>query len=708
MVFYVAIVSEFSEMLSEEEIERQFAQFLTEFSTTDEKGFPVFPYLRLLEVIFDEKTRSVVISYPDLVLKNPTIAKIFLQKPKYVLKIFDRALRRVLRELHRDVPEEVLRRYRVRIKDIGHEVKIRDIFSSDNIGRIIEFKALVVRVSQVKQFLRRAVYICEVCGRSFPFESDEFFSRPKSCAYPDCRNTSPSKFTLAKEGQEFEEYQELIVQELPEELPAGKLPESCTVIVYGDLVDKVRPGDRIRIAGIVLVAPERKLTEGRKPLFKIYVEAVYIEKPETEEEEVQLTEEEIQQILSLKDDPNLEQRIYNSICPSVYGLETIKKAIAAQLFGGVPKVYPDGTRVRGDVHILLIGDPGTAKSQLLKYVAELAPRALYTSGKGSTAAGLTAAVVRTEDGWALEAGVLVLCDKGIACIDEFDKMREDDRRAIHEALEQQTVSIAKAGIVATLNARTSVLAAANPKYGRYYADRGLRENIDLPPTILSRFDLIFVLRDVPNEEKDAELADHILRLHGKMKSPAPPIPPEFFKKFVLYAREHITPRLTEEAINKLKEFYLKMRSLAMKYREEHLEMHPVPITPRHLEALIRLTEAHARMLLKDEADAEDAEFAIQLMSESLRQVAYDVATGVIDVSALYTGETFTQRSRYRFILELIRRLQEEYKDGVPISEIIKRCKERNISEEFVMRVIQREKFSGQLYEPEKGKVKYIE
>ncbi len=694
-------------MISEEEIEKKFTKFLLTYTTSDEKGMPYRPYFDLLHTIFDSKTRSIVVSYSDISRDCPEIAKLFLQRPKHVLKIFDRALRNILREIYKDAPEEFLRKYRVRIKDIEPEIKIREAFSSDRIGKVVALRALVVRASQVKQFLRRAIYICEVCGRAFPYESEEFYSKPRACAYPDCRNTNPNKFMLSKEGREFEEYQELIVQELPEELPAGKLPESCTVVVYGDLVDKVRPGDRVKIYGIVLTAPEKRLSEGKKPLFKTYIEAIYLEKPEAEEEEVELTEAEIERIMSLRNDPELEQKIYNSICPSVYGLDVVKKAIAAQLFGGVPKVYPDGTKVRGDIHILLIGDPGTAKSQLLKYVASLAPRALYTSGKGSTAAGLTATVVRTEDGWALEAGVLVLCDKGIACIDEFDKMREEDRRAIHEALEQQTVSIAKAGIVATLNARTSVLAAANPKFGRYYPNRSLRDNIDLPPTILSRFDLIFVLKDKPEKERDAELAEHILQLHGRLRKPIPPFSPEFFKKLVLYAREHIFPRLTEGAIKKLKKFYLQMRAMANKYPEEELEIHPVPITPRHLEALIRLTEAHARMLLKDEADEHDAEFAIELMRESLREVAYDVEAGVYDAGAVYTGETFSSRSKSAYILRLIRSLQNVYKDGVPIAEIIKRCEEKNISAEFVYQVIRREKMTGTLFEPKPGKIQYV-
>ncbi|MCR8433204.1 MAG: minichromosome maintenance protein MCM [Candidatus Korarchaeota archaeon] len=693
--------------LSEEEIITEFKNFLLNFSTIDEKGKPSFPYLNVLEAIFDRQVRSISISYSDLVLFSPRLAKLLLESPRESLKIFAKALQEVIKELHPEIPEKILRTFRIRIKNVGGEVPIRALFLSSYVGRIVEFRALVVRATQVKQFLRRALYLCDVCGRMFPFESQEFYTKPRACIYPDCNNNNPTKIRLMPDGQEFEEYQELVVQELPEELPAGKLPESCTLILYGDLVDKVRPGDRIKVTGIILTEPERKLIEGKRPLYKTYVEAVHLEKTETEEEELKLTEEELQEILALKNDPDLEKKIYESIAPSIHGLNFVKKAIAAQLFGGVPKVYPDGTRVRGDIHILLIGDPGTAKSQLLKYVSILAPRAIYTSGKGASAAGLTAAVVKTEDGWALEAGVMVLADRGVACIDEFDKMREEDRRAIHEALEQQTVSIAKAGIVATLNARTSVLAAANPKYGRYYPNRGLKDNIDLPPPILSRFDLIFVIKDMPSEEYDKALAEHILNIHGKYKSPIPPIPPKLFKKLILYAREHITPKLSREAMEKLKEFYLEMRKSAGRFQSDSLEMHPVPITPRHLEALVRLAEAHARMLLKEVADEKDADFAIHLMAESLKQVAYDVESGVLDVSAIYTGETFSQRSRYMIVLDTIRKLQNEFSDGIPINEIIQRCEAKGIPREFVLQVIQKEKMRGELYEKKPGHILFV-
>ncbi len=683
--------------LDESAIREAFRRFLFTFGDRDN-----IVYFRKIANILDSGSYSLVIDYADLAVKELDLAKLLIQYPREVLKILSNEFSEILTKEF-DVPVSIAHKYRVRVRGVPNKLRIRDLFRSINIGRMVEFEAIVVRATKPKQILRESMFMCEKCGRKFRYTFDIFYRHPRYCPYLDCDS---QRILLLNEGRKYEEYQELVIQELPEELPPGKLPRQCNVVAYGDNVDIARPGDRVTITGVVLVAPERKLGDGKKPLFETYVEAIHIDRHEETTEEARLSEEETEHIRQLAEREGFEEMIYMSIAPSIYGLEDIKKAIAAQLFGGVPKIYPDGTRIRGDIHILLIGDPGTAKSQLLKYVANLAPRALYTTGKGATAAGLTAAVVKTEDGWALEAGVLVLCDKGIACIDEFDKMREDDRRAIHEALEQQTVSIAKAGIVATLNARTSVLAAANPKYGVYNPSIGLRENLDLPPTILSRFDLIFVIRDQPNEEKDRSLARYILNLHHH-GSTTPPIPPELFRKIVLYAREHIIPRLTEKAKKILEEFYIAMRSAVLKYRDEELGVHPIPITPRYLEALIRLAEAHARMLFKKDVDEEDAKFAIELMSKCLKQVAYDVDSETIDIGAIYTGETLSRRTSYAYVLNTIKRLMEEYgQEGVPIEEIIKRCSAKNISQEYVMNVINKEKQVGLLYEPKPGRIAF--
>ncbi len=661
--------------LSPEEIQERFIKFLTAFSIPDKDGIPIFKYQNeLKKIAFNDETNSLVIDFEDLAFEDPDLAELIHEDPQGIIKILEETLKSRLRDINPNIKEERLNRIRLRLRNIGRPVKIRELFSSNLINRLVRFYGIIVKATKVKHILRRAKFQCMKCGTIFTQEFEFEFEKPKQCPNPHCDNTS--KFKLIRDTMEFEEYQELTVQELPEELPPGQLPQGIVVILRGDLTGKVRPGDRVKIYGIVRVFPDTRLSEGKKPLFDTYIEALYVESELTEIGELKLTEEDKRRILELKDDPELEKKIYQSIAPAIYGQEIIKKAIAALLFGGVRKEYPDGTKVRGDIHILLIGDPGIGKSQMLKYVAQIAPRGIYATGKGTTTAGLTAAVVKTQDGWALEAGVLVLADKGIACIDEFDKMKAEDRRALHEAMEQQTVSIAKAGIVATLNARASILAAANPKFGRYLINRDLADNIDLPPSLLSRFDLIFIMIDEPDAEKDLAEAEYILGLHAREIKPTPPIPIDLFRKYIQYAREHVFPKLTPEASRKLKEFYMKMRLVGKTEKEEAIGVTPIAITKRQLEALVRLAEAHARMLLKDKVDESDAEFAIELMRESLRQVARDPLTGEIDVTTITTGRSTSRRGKYMAVLDLIKELQEEYPDGVPIRKLVEAAKEK--------------------------------
>ncbi len=696
------------EILPDEQIIERFMNFLLNFTILDEEGKDFYKYREeILQIIADETRRSIVVDFPDLALFDQELADNLLKTPLKVINLFNVAFRRSIKLLQEDISEDTLRKYRVRIKNIGKPISIRELHRAENLGKIINFKGIVVKAIKIKPILRRAMFRCLVCGFNFPLEFEDEFQKPTVCLNPTCDNNNPNRFEMMKESLEYEEYQELTIQELPEELPPGQLPQGVVTVVRGDLTSKVRPGDRVTVYGVVKTFPERGLRAGKKPLFDIVIETLYIDSESGELEEIELTEEEKDIIESLKNSEDLENKIYQSIAPSIYGYERIKKAIAALLFGGVPKVLPDGTKIRGTINILLIGDPGTGKSQLLKYVAQISPRALYTSGRGSSAAGLTAAVVKSDDGWALEAGVLVLADKGIACIDEFDKMSRDDRRALHEAMEQQSISIAKAGIVATLNARTSILAAANPKFGRYLPERNLAENLDLPPTILSRFDLIFVLVDIPKKEEDYKMASHILGLHTRDIRPEPPFSPEFLKKYILYAKEHVFPKLTKEAAKKILDFYMKMRAMSKEESEESLGMSPVAITARQLEALVRLTEARARMLLKEEADESDADFAIELMTYSLSQVGRDPESGHIDIGIVSTGVSSSKRARYLQVMDILRELESEYPDGVPIKRIIEEAKQKKISEDFVIEVLNREKNKGNVYEPRPGKYKSV-
>jgi replicative DNA helicase Mcm len=398
-------------------------------------------------------------------------------------------------------------------------------------------------------------------------------------------------------------------------------------------------------------------------------------------------------------DPWVHRKVIRSIAPSIYGYEHIKEAIMYLLFGAVFKQLPDIT-IRGDMNVLLVGDPGTAKSQLLQYVSRIAPRGLYTSGRGTTAAGLTAAVLREKGGgMSLEAGALVLADKGVACIDEIDKMRPEDRVAIHEAMEQHTVSVAKGGIVATLNARTALLAAANPALGRYEPYRTVAENIALPVTILSRFDLIFVLRDVPEKERDTKMTEHILDLH--MRGPAPlesPIAPNLLRKYISYTK-NIQPKLTEEAITRLKDFYLEMRSAS------ETEGTPIAITARQLESLVRIAEARARVAYRKEVLAEDAEAAIRIMGWSLKEVGIDVTSGKQDIDIIMTGRPKSVRDRLQVILGAIIELEKETGMVEKNALLQKLQSEHEINNMEAERLIGQLIKEGTVYSPREGYLK---
>ncbi|RLG06980.1 MAG: hypothetical protein DRN68_06100 [Thaumarchaeota archaeon] len=428
----------------------------------------------------------------------------------------------------------------------------------------------------------------------------------------------------------------------------------------------------------------------------MYLEAVSIETASKEPESLQITPEEEKLFREMAKDPNIHQRLIESIAPSIYGLDHIKKAIMLLLFGGRPKQFPDGVKVRGDVHILLVGDPGTGKSQLLKYAAMIAPRGLYTSGRGSTAAGLTAAVVRDKGGgMVLEAGALVLADMGIACIDEIDKMRPEDRVAIHEAMAQQTISIAKGGIVATLNARTSILAAANPTLGRYDPYGSFTDNINLPITILSRFDLIFVLRDEPEKERDRRIAEHIIGLQSRSTATAaPPIPPDILRKYIAYAKR-IKPELTPAAAKLIKDFYLQMRSI-------YQQTSTVTITARQLESLIRLAEARARAALRDYVTEEDVLDVIDLMKRSLSEVGIDVETGKPDIDVILTGKPKSMRDKFAVVIRTIKEFQEE-KGYAEDEEVRQALREKGLTDDEINKLLTRLLSDGKVFAPKPGR-----
>ena len=596
---------------------------------------------------------SLIVDFEDLLTFDRELTEELLQSPDEYLKHVNNAAYAQLQIEDPEYAEKIeTEAVTVRIVRLLETAQLRKL-GSNHIGKLVMIEGIVVRSTPVRPMVMQAVFRCKRCGEITPVnQTGPFLRAPFVCTNPSCRAKGP--FDFIQEESTFIDSQELRIQERPEDLPPGQLPRSLNIKLIGsEIVDVARPGDHVSIAGTVRAVAPTLPTVGKLRAFILHLDANSIGVLGKEPETVLPSPEEEERILELAKDPWIHRKIISSIAPSIYGYDHVKEAIMYLLFGGVPKTLPDIT-IRGELNVLLIGDPGTAKSQLLQYVSRLAPRGLYTSGRGTTAAGLTAAVIREKSGgMTLEAGALVLADKGIACIDEMDKMRKDDRVAIHEAMEQHTVSIAKGGIVATLNARTAILAAANPALGRYEPHRTVAENISLPVTILSRFDLIFILRDEPNKEADSKMSEHILEIHRKGLSPVePPIPSELLRKYISYAKG-IKPVLTKEAVQRLKDFYMAMRSAS------DTEGSPVAITARQLESLVRTAEERARSALRKEILAEDAEAAVAIMNRSLEEVGIDVSSSKIDIDLIMTGKPKSLRDKLQTVLSTIMEMQRE-------------------------------------------------
>ena len=609
---------------------------------------------RISQMAVTGKT-SLIVDFEDILIFDQRLAEELLEKPDEYLKRANDAAYAQLQTEDQEYAEKIADKQEivtVRLVRLLEAAQLRKL-GSDHIGRLVMVEGIVVRSTSMRPMVMRAAFKCKRCGEITPIsQTGQFLKAPFVCSNPSCG--AKGLFDFVQEESTFIDSQDLRMQERPEDLPPGQLPRTLHIkLIGGEIVDIARPGDHVSIVGTVCAVSPTLPRVGKLRTFILHVDANSIEVLGKEPEIALPSPEEEEKIHELAKDPWIHQKIMTSIAPSIYGYDHIKESIMYLLFGGVPKYLPDIT-IRGEMNALLIGDPGTAKSQLLQYVARVAPRGLYTSGRGTTAAGLTAAVIREKGGgMSLEAGALVLADKGIACIDEMDKMRPEDRVAIHEAMEQHTVSVAKGGIVATLNARTAILAAANPALGRYEPHRTVAENISLPVTILSRFDLIFVLRDVPNKEADGKMSEHILEMHRKGLSPVePPIPSDMLRKYISYAKG-IKPVLTQEAVQRLKDFYLAMRSAS------ESEGSPVAITARQLESLVRISEARARASLRKEVLTEDAEAAIAIMKRSLEEVGIDMSSYKIDIDLIMTGKPKSVRDKMQTVLSTLMEMEKE-------------------------------------------------
>jgi len=656
-------------------------------------------YRKLIKQMAVEGRRSLNVDFIDLSVFDNELARHIQRNLDADEEEAREALRSQLRIEAPEYAETVQKApLYVRFKNLPEPISLRKI-GSEHINWLITFDGIVVRATPVRPLLMEAVFECRCGNRMQKPQHGPFVRQPLRC--DSCMRERG--FELIPEKSIFRDSQELRVQERPEDLPPGQLPRFIEVEAMDDIVDVARPGDRVRVTGVVRAKPEFIPGKGRLRAFNIYLDANHIETVGKETGEVDISPEDEKKIKELAKREFIHKDLIDSIAPSIYGYEDIKEAIVYLLFGGTPKLTPEGVPIRGDIHVLLVGDPGTAKSQLLRYVARISPRGLYTSGRGTTAAGLTAAVLREKaGGMVLEAGALVLADKGLASVDEIDKMREEDRVAMHEMMEQQTVSVAKGGIVATLNARASILAAANPKFGRYEDRLTVAENINIPVVILSRFDLMFIQKDKPVREIDEDLSEHILKVHKSAGSAnAPPIPTELLRKYISYARTRISPKMTEETAKRLRDFYLKMRETSGGEGEES----PIAITARQLEALVRLSEARAKAALREKVTVMDAEAAIRIMEKSLRDVGAMKEEGLVDIDVIMTGVPKAVKDGLIAVQNLVKEMEKETGE-VELEALYQRLEleyrmERSRAESFVRRLINQ----GTLYSPREGHIK---
>jgi replicative DNA helicase Mcm len=684
--------------LSEQQTAAALANDLEKFLKAFKDRDSNYKYFERINNMMASGAQSLIVDYIDLDSYNPLLAKEITHKPDEYLEAFNEAVLSVLHEIHPDYEQEIREKIRVRIGNYTVQKGLREI-NADLINKLVSISGMVVRSSEVKPLAKKVAYKCTNCNTVTEAQLKGLvMKKPIKC--PAC---SEKELEMDPESSLFIDFQMVRLQELPEDLPAGQLPHYIEVTVMSDLVDQCRPGDRIILTGIIRIEQEQLAPQAKTSLFRLRMEGNNIEylggragsKDTRYVERIMISTEDERQIRTIASKPDAYEKLIASFAPHIYGHEPIKEAILLLIVGSVTKRLEDGSTRRGDINVLLVGDPGTAKSEMLKFTAKIAPRGLYTSGRGSTAAGLTAAVIRDKSGiMMLEAGAVVLGDQGIVCIDEFDKIKPEDRSALHEVMEQQTCSVAKGGIVATLNARTSILSASNPIYGKYDPYKNITENVNLPVPLLTRFDLIFIVRDSPDKEKDNLVASHILEIHRDTEQAArPAIDIDLFSKYLSYAKQ-IEPALTPEAIDIVRSYYMDMR------RIESEGM--ITVTPRQLEALIRLASARSRLLLKDMVDAEDAQRAIYLVDQMMRTAGVDVNTGKTDFGVLY-GKPQSVVSKEKTFMELFRGLtgaeNNDVEDKVLIGELVKTGK---FSDEEARKYIQKFNREGQIFERRPG------
>jgi len=633
---------------------------------------------KYLSVFGPSNVYPIEIDFTDLFSFDKDLATGIIRTPKLFLKYCEKALKKVFGYFQSENNILVIPRFRnyQDPDDLFHtninRIKIKQI-KSQYINKMIEVEGIVVRVGWVRPQKIEEVFYCKQCNSEFTVYYPNYVRVvPIKCENEMCRRKGP--FISKEEKAKYVEYQKITIQERHEEASLVQA-KTLDVILRRDLVDKVKGSNVVRISGIL--KSSRVGIKKHDTVEKVFLEANYVEAIEQDPLDEEITPEDEEYCKELAKDPKIYDRIIDSIAPSIYGHQDVKEAIMYLLFEGSRKKV-GGIWLRGLLHILLVGDPGVAKSQILQSIKDLALRCIYTTGKGSTAAGLTGAMIldKATGQYMMEAGVLVICDLGVACIDEFDKMNPHDRSAIHEAMEQNRVSIAKAGQVHQLNARTSIIAAANPTYGRYDLDKSISDNMrKLPISIINRFDYIFIMKDIPQKDMDEAITDHILMLRSGEYDDSRVIPPNRLAIYQKYARKTCDPMLSQEAKGKIKEYFLSMRRKSAA-KEGNGEKSPIAISWRQLEAITRTAEARAKIQLRKKVTIEDAEAAIRIMNVFLRQVAFDEEAEVFDMDKLHIGKTKSRSDRILSILDMVMRIKEkEHQKYATIEQIVNMYKE---------------------------------
>ncbi|MDV3293340.1 MAG: minichromosome maintenance protein MCM [Nitrososphaerales archaeon] len=667
-------------------LSEMFEDFLK--TAVDRTGTPI--YRARISQLISSEGKSLAVDFGDLLKYNDDLANRVLLEPDSALASFKTAAFETLRSENALYADRIKRDLVVRIRGIPDQVPLRKVDTS-YLDKMLAVTGMVVRTSELRPLVVQAAWVCPSGHLTYQEQDDLALKRPPKCDLcGEARN-----FELDRKHTEFIDFQIIRIQELPEELPPGQLPQFFDVNIEGDMVNTARPGDRVVMTGVVRAVPDYSPGQLRMRLFRSQIDCNYVEVRGKEAEQIQITRQDEALIKSVAKSPDAFEKLIGSMAPAILGHEPEKEAILLLLVGGVSTILPDGTKLRGDVNILMVGDPGTAKSEMLKFAAQVAPRGLFASGRGTTAAGLSAAVIREKNVLMLEAGVVVLADQGIACIDEFDKMRAEDRSALHEQMEQQTITIAKGGIYATLNARTAILAAMNPVLGKYNPFQNLTDNIgDVPIPLLTRFDLIFVIKDQPSLGEDEKLATHILSVHMRKTYPRPP-PVEFglLKKYISYAKKG-TPTLTKEATDRLKDYYLELRKSGG-------EEGQLPPTPRTLESLIRLATARAKLLLKTEVTEEDALEAVSLMNRMVQDVLTDATTKKTDFG-IQLGKPVGETRNLRRAMEIFRSLEGAEKKAVERKAFKDELLKAKFTDEDAEKMIKAMFREGLIYESKSG------